>query len=82
MEKISNDDLMDLLKYDVVVDEYGTTKYFNSKKQLHRDEGPALIFNNGIEAWFQNGLQHRYDGPAETHPDGTQRWYIHGQFVG
>ena len=32
----------------------------------HRDDGPAVISNNGQE-WHKNGLLHRIDGPAIIH---------------
>lgn len=31
---------------------------------LHREDGPAVITEEGLEVWFFNGLVHREDGPA------------------
>lgn len=44
---------------------------------LHREDGPAIIFESGIEIWIQNGMKHRTDGPALIRPDGYQAWYQH-----
>jgi hypothetical protein len=39
------------------------TKYYNSLKQLHREDGPAVskIF---VEEWWESGKLHRREGPA------------------
>ena len=43
-------------------------KYLNGEKQIHRKNGPALIFynkNNIIrEIWYRNGLISRVGAPA------------------
>lgn len=46
--------------------------------QLHRDDGPAVVYSDGEQQWYQNGLLHRDDGPAIVHPDGRQFWYQNG----
>jgi hypothetical protein len=50
---------------------------------LHRDGGPAVIWSDGSEAWYQFGEYHREDGPAATehHPrlGLTFFWFQHGQ---
>ncbi len=43
--------------------------------KLHRDNGPAIIYPDGEQKWYQNGNLHRDDGPAIIHSDGTQKWY-------
>lgn len=46
----------------------------------HRLNGPAIIYGNGDEVWYQNGEIHR-DGnkPAITKRDGVRKWYLHGK---
>lgn len=61
-----------------VVDEKGIVRYFNSKGQLHREDGPALIKADGEKNWFRNGKIHRDNGPAVEEPDGTKAWYRDG----
>jgi hypothetical protein len=41
----------------------------------HREDGPALINDDGTEIWLENGQVHREDGPALTEADGTEIWY-------
>jgi hypothetical protein len=49
--------------YEVVVNEYGNTRWFQNGK-LHRLDGPAIEYSNGVKIWCQNGKCHRLDGPA------------------
>ena len=46
--------------------------------QLHREDGPAIIYNSGTKKWFQHGLCHREDGPAVVTSTGRLRWWIKG----
>ena len=46
------------------INEFGTKRWRNSKNQLHRKNGPAVIFTNGRMHWFINDKPHRIDGPA------------------
>lgn len=71
-------ELFETLALRVVVDEYGTRKYFNAAGQLHRDAGPAVEYANGTGLWFHNGVLHRADGPAIVYADGTCEWWING----
>jgi hypothetical protein len=59
----------------------GSKFWLNSKGQIHRDDGPAIIGAHGYQAWMQNGEWHREDGPARTWPDGTKEWYIHDKQI-
>jgi len=43
--------------------------------QLHRSDGPALVYPDGSEEWYQFGQLHRDDGPAVTDSAGSQFWY-------
>ena len=71
-------ELFDALALRVVVDEYGTRKYYNNAGQLHRDAGPAVEYANGTGLWVHNGVLHRADGPAIVYADGTCEWWING----
>jgi len=35
-------------------DRYGTKRYYNSKNELHRVDGPAIIYKNGRYNWVVN----------------------------
>jgi hypothetical protein len=53
-------------------------EYRNEKGELHWEDGPVVIFNNGVREWFVNGKLHRDDGPAVESSDGTKIWYCNG----
>ena len=55
------------------------TNWYNSKDQLHREDGPAIECHNGDKHWYQNGQQHREDGPAIEYPNGDKYWFIEGK---
>ena len=58
---------------------YKQITYYNTNGDLHREDGPAVVFANGYKAWWLNGERHREDGPATIYADGTQEWGINGE---
>ena len=60
------------------VDENGNQFWFESG-QLHREDGPAIIWANGAKHWYKNGKCHRKDGPAIIREDGSLEWYKNGK---
>ena len=62
-----------------VTDEF--TKYFdfNNPDRLHREDGPAIEYENGTKEWYVNGQRHREDGPAAEYENGTKEWNVNGQ---
>jgi len=46
--------------------------------EVHREDGPAIMYNDGSEEWFLNGKLHREDGPAIT-GSGVLQWYFEGK---
>jgi hypothetical protein len=69
--------IMDILKYDIVTDEYGTKCYYQHG-ELHRDGGPAIEWANGTKCYCQHGKHHRDDGPAVECPSGYKQWWLNG----
>ncbi len=59
-------------------DAAGNIWYFDQNGKFHREDGPALIKNNGAEEWWRHGCLHREDGPAVT-TDVMCRWYREGK---
>ena len=57
----------------------GTTEWRNEAGDLHREDGPAVIYPHGRREWWRNGRRHRDDGPAIECCDGTKAWYRNGQ---
>ncbi len=53
--------------------------YLNNKGQLHRDDGPAVIYPDGSQAWYKNDEYHRENGPAVIGANGNQFWYKNNQ---
>ena len=76
---MSEQAVFDALKYRIVVDEHGCSRYYNAANQLHRLDGPAIEYVGGHKEWWQNDELHRTDGAAIEYPDGTKRWYQNGK---
>ena len=54
--------------------------YLNGKH--HRENGPAVTYNDGDMSWSLNGKYHREDGPAIERAKGTKYWYLNGERYG
>ena len=52
--------------------------YLNGK--LHREDGPAIEFNDGRKYWYLNNKLHRIDGPAREYANGND-WYINDKLI-
>ena len=74
----SEEEVFDALKHRVVVDRYGTRRYYNGAGLLHRTDGPAVEHSDGSKEWYLNGELHREDGPAVEYANGTKEWWHHG----
>jgi len=64
--------------YEVEVEDNGR-QLWRQNGELHRLDGPAVIWADGPGHWYQNGLLHRLDGPALIYSDGYEAWYKDGQ---
>ena len=62
----------------IEINESGDRKWKNKEGRLHRENGPAVEWNNGDKIWFINGELHREDGPAIERSDGIKKWWING----
>lgn len=72
------DRLIEHLSYTIETDRIGTTRYRNRDGQLHRIDGPAVIYPSGSVSWYRDGALHRTDGPAVIYRDGDKLWYRNG----
>ena len=52
------------------------TKWYNESNQLHRENGPAVKYEDGGKAYYINGKLHREDGPAVEWADGDKSYFI------
>ena len=53
--------------------------WLNKSDQLHREDGPAVEWNDSTKEWRVNGKLHREDGPAVEWYDETKAWYVNGE---
>lgn len=60
------------------VNEEGEISWYKNDK-FHREDGPAIEWNNVAKAWYVNGFVHREDGPAMEWANGRKDWYQHGK---
>lgn len=67
-------------EYKVTISDNGIERWYNENNQLHRENGPAVIWpNNYCEKWYKNGELHREDGPAIIWPNACEQWYKNDQ---
>ena len=66
-----------MIEYTVKVYDNRTEWYLNDK--LHREDGPAVEWNDGDKEWFINGEIHREDGPAVECSNGDKIWHLNGK---
>ena len=52
-------------------------EWYDEAGLRHRDDGPAVVGEDGTEAWWQHGKLHRLDGPAVT-AGKYQAWWENG----
>ncbi len=55
------------------------TYYWNEQGQFHREDGPAIEWQNKTKSWYLNGLRHRIDGPAVEFVNGDKYYFIIGK---
>lgn len=46
---------------------------------VHREDGPAMICNNGDKIWYWMGKKHRDNAPAVIMNNGNKFWYQNGK---
>ena len=54
-------------------------KYKNDNGLLHREDGPAIEYDDGEKEWYFNEERHRLEGPAVEYIDGSKSWYLNGE---
>ena len=55
-------------------------KFCFKEGKRHREDGPAVVLNNGTKEWWIDGEKHRGDDlPAVENIDGTREWWFNGQ---
>jgi len=51
-------------------------RWYKKGKLLHRENGPAVEFDNGTKYWLINNQYHRVDGPAREYYSGVKEWFL------
>ena len=54
---MNHDALIDRLSGSVETSRLGTIRYYNSNGELHRTDGPAVIYICGTKFWYINGIE-------------------------
>lgn len=74
-------DLLGIRYYKIIYHNNAVAYKFN--KLFHREDGPAIIQENGTEEWLYMGKMHRLDGPARTIVSDTvhYEWWVDGYQV-
>jgi hypothetical protein len=63
------------MKNGLSINSFRTKRYYKDNL-LHREDGPAVEYTNGIKCWYIYGKYHRIDGPAIKDADGAKYWYL------
>ena len=69
----------EIMQPTMTVDVDGDTLWRLPCGRWHREDGPAIEWENGDNFWYLNGLFHRDDGPAVEWHDGRNEWYLNGK---
>ena len=56
--------------------DHNELRIYYSGDFVHREDGPAKIWNDGYEEWWINNKLHREDGPAVVENGGKCFWFI------
>lgn len=65
----------------LTVSKNGNKNWLNKKKELHREDGPALEWANGDRWWCIDGRLHRIEGPAAEYAEGDKFWCVVGNNI-
>jgi hypothetical protein len=72
----------DYMEDDLIINGYVvkafSTKYWYKDNYIHREDGPAIEYDNGDKEWWYNGRLHRSNGPAVECANGNKYWFYHG----
>ena len=73
--------IINLDRYDYPeTDSNGSKIWKNKEGQVHRTDGPAIIYADGTQVYYIEGQWHRTDGPAVIYPDGGVEYYKNDEY--
>ena len=59
------------------IKKHGSATIYYKEGKVHREDGPAIIYENGTKKWYVNDLRHREGSPAIEWADGDRMWFDH-----
>lgn len=68
-----------MMKSKKVKTPYGFYKWVDSDGVYHREDGPAVEWEDGSKLWYTKGIRHRENGPAAEWGDGIKEFYLNGK---
>ena len=79
---ITNEELLDLLKYEIKIDRHGTKSWYLDGECHRGNDMPAMEFADGSKFWYQHGEFHRGNNlPAIEYANGNKVWYEFNRYV-
>jgi hypothetical protein len=70
---------MNYEEYTVRVYHNGGIRWFDKEMKLHRENGPAVEWDNGYKEYYKHGILHNLNGFARIFGGGTGEYYIEGK---
>lgn len=58
--------------------DFGFCVVWLKNKQIHKVDGPAVVYKNGDQCWYENDLLHRLNDPAIVCTNGDECWFENG----
>ena len=62
-----------------VITKFGSKWWYDSDGKLHREDGPAIEWAYGSNAWYKHDKLHREDGPA-IEADQHKEYWLEGMY--
>ena len=59
----------------------GTVRWRDDEGRRHREDGPAVVWPDGTQYWFNHGRYHFAHGPSDLYASGSLRWYEDGRHL-
>lgn len=75
------DQVVGHMKLSIKVTHVNCVIYQDEQGRLHREDGPAGVWDDGYEEWCINGDPHRVEGPARIWGNGSREWWVKGRYV-
>ncbi len=68
-----------IIYIDGIAEEYSGRLNDYDGMNIHREDGPAIIYSIGRKEWWLNGRRHRVGGPAIERSTRSKEWHLNGK---